>query len=419
MQEWEMKTTMKMKMMTKNQTEQHEDNTEQNNKVAREQATADADTQVPTTQQNNKTPIPTRETHGVVGRRQCKQPSVQTVNEDDKEADEGPRRAGLRRNRRRDYPHLKGHENDGSLPTIARPDEFGKRSRHYANLVLQSIIMTQYNLQEGIKKIGERGKEAVMVKMQQLHDQQVGKSVNPATLSWSEKKSTVQYLMFLKEKVTGQIKDRGCANRRSQREYLTKEETTALTVVTELLFISCAIDAYEKREVAVVDLPGAFMQVSVEDEIIHVKLEGVMCEIMTKLDPKLYKKYVVYKKGKPVLYMKLSKPLYGTIQAALRFWEDLSRKLQEGGFELNPYDFCIANKTINGKQCTILWHVDNLKISHRSAKVVSNIIDKLDRTYRQEIVGGKRANLTISRGKAHNYLGMKLDYRKPGACKKT
>jgi len=38
--------------------------------------------------------------------------------------------------------------------------------------------------------------------------------------------------------------------------------------------------------------------------------------------------------------------------------------LKEWGFKLNEYDQCMANKTINGKQCTIIWHVDDLKISH-------------------------------------------------------
>jgi len=41
---------------------------------------------------------------------------------------------------------------------------------------------------------------------------------------------------------------------------------------------------------------------------------------------------------------------------------------------LNPYDKCIVNKKIHGKQCTIIWHVDDLKISHVEKKVVDDII---------------------------------------------
>jgi len=41
---------------------------------------------------------------------------------------------------------------------------------------------------------------------------------------------------------------------------------------------------------------------------------------------------------------------------------------------LNPYDKCVVNKKINGEQCTIIWHVDDLKLSHVEKKVVDNII---------------------------------------------
>jgi len=45
------------------------------------------------------------------------------------------------------------------------------------------------------------------------------------------------------------------------------------------------------------------------------------------------------------------------------------------GYKLNEYDKCIMNKTINGKQCTIIWHVDDLKISHVNCTIVERIIN--------------------------------------------
>jgi hypothetical protein len=113
----------------------------------------------------------------------------------------------------------------------------------------------------------------------------------------------------------------------------------------------------------------------------------------------------------------LTKALYGTLQAALLSWQNLSTQLKEWGFEINPYDFCVANKTVNGKQCMIIWHVDDLKISHVDAKVVTTILNLLDNKYGQEIVGGKRAPLTITRGRVHDYLGMTLDYSENGVVK--
>jgi hypothetical protein len=50
-------------------------------------------------------------------------------------------------------------------------------------------------------------------------------------------------------------------------------------------------------------------------------------------------------------------------------------------------------------------------------KVVTTILNLLDAKYGQEIVGGKRAPLTVTRGKIHDYLGMTLDYSEPNVAK--
>jgi hypothetical protein len=58
------------------------------------------------------------------------------------------------------------------------------------------------------------------------------------------------------------------------------------------------------------------------------------------------------------------------------------------------------NKEINGKQCTVLWHVDDVKISHESVDVVTEMIDL------HEMEFGKEALLSTTRVKVHEYLGM-------------
>ena len=59
------------------------------------------------------------------------------------------------------------------------------------------------------------------------------------------------------------------------------------------------------------------------------------------------------------------------------------------GFVLNPYDMCVANKTINGKQCTVTWYVDDNKISHVEQEVADDIVAK---------IGKRFPELTISTG---------------------
>jgi hypothetical protein len=113
-----------------------------------------------------------------------------------------------------------------------------------------------------------------------------------------------------------------------------------------------------------IDILGAVMHANI-NELIHVHLEDPMAELLTCIDPDKYQINMVEENGKKVLYVMLWKALYGTLQAALLFWENLSKFLtKELGFMVNPYDRCVVNKVIKGKQCIIIWHVDDLKLSH-------------------------------------------------------
>ena len=107
----------------------------------------------------------------------------------------------------------------------------------------------------------------------------------------------------------------------------------------------------------------------------------------------------------------MTKALYGTLRAALLFWLDLTGNLKRWGFVANPYDHCVMNKTIEGSQCTIIWHVDDLKISHVNPDVVTAIISLLQGVY------GKTVPLTETRGTKHDYLGMQIDFSTKGKVK--
>lgn len=48
------------------------------------------------------------------------------------------------------------------------------------------------------------------------------------------------------------------------------------------------------------DILGAFMQAD-NDEVIHMRMRRIMAELLVKLDPKLYRKYISIKKGKKVM----------------------------------------------------------------------------------------------------------------------
>ena len=72
-----------------------------------------------------------------------------------------------------------------------------------------------------------------------------------------------------------------------------------------------------------------------------------------------------------MLYVLVSKALYGMLRAASLFYRKLRRDLEEMRFKVNPYDPCIANRDVDGAQCTVVWHVDDLKVSHRNESLVT------------------------------------------------
>jgi hypothetical protein len=44
---------------------------------------------------------------------------------------------------------------------------------------------------------------------------------------------------------------------------------------------------------------------------------------------------------------------------SLLYYCKFSKSLTSVGFEINPYDTCIADKTVDGTQMTIYFHVDD------------------------------------------------------------
>jgi hypothetical protein len=116
---------------------------------------------------------------------------------------------------------------------------------NHVHTQLENIVMTQYSVKKGLKVFGEAGAEAVISEMKQLHDRKVIEPKAANMLTREEKRKALRYLMFLKKKRCGRINGRGCADGRDQRLYKTKEKTSAPTVSTEALMLSCVMDAEE------------------------------------------------------------------------------------------------------------------------------------------------------------------------------
>ncbi len=270
---------------------------------------------------------------------------------------------------------------------------------------IMGVVMTQYMIGPGLARFKKRGEEAVTAELGKLHNMQTFVPMHREELSDEEHKKAVGSLMFLKEKRDHSIRGRMVADGRKQRETAIKGEAASPKVCVESIFITAAIEAHEGRDVATVDLPSAYLHAE-NDETLHMRLQGRLAELMGRVEPALYRKYISKNsKGEPVLYVRLHKAIYGLLKSALLFYRKLRGQLEGQGFKINPYDPCVANKWTRGGQLTVTWHVDDLKVSHRDTRCVTETIQWLSSLY---------GDLKEQRGKVHNYLGITLDYTTAG-----
>ena len=145
-------------------------------------------------------------------------------------------------------------------------------------------------------------------------------------------------------------------------------------MATEALFLTSFIDAKENRCVATCNIDGAFLHMLMRT-LTHVKLTGKMAELMVQSNPGKYKNYICTgKNGEKLLWVEVQRALYGCLESDRLLWDDIIDYLTKTlGFEINPND--------SGKQCTIVWHIDDFKISHVDQKVAKQVIKLLEKRY--------------------------------------
>ena len=147
------------------------------------------------------------------------------------------------------------------------------------------------------------------------------------------------------------------------------------------MLISCVINAQEHQGVATIDIPNAFIQTRVEkiEDMATIIVQGTLVDVLVEIAPDIYGPYVsTHKKGVKTLILRCHNAIYGTMVASLLYSKKICKTIKHLGFKINPYDPCIANRTIDDNQQTIFWHVDDCKISHVDPKVSDKLIKSLN-----------------------------------------
>jgi hypothetical protein len=120
-----------------------------------------------------------------------------------------------------------------------------------------------------------------------------------------------------------------------QRDYISKEDVSSPTITTEAILLLCIIDAEEDRDVTIINIPNALMRIQVEDkeDMVIIKICGVLVDILVQIAPDVYKSYIMTdKKG----MVQCQNALYGTMVASLLYYRKFTKSLTSIGFEINP-----------------------------------------------------------------------------------
>jgi hypothetical protein len=270
-----------------------------------------------------------------------------------------------------------------------------------------NVMFTQMTATKGMTLFGEKAVAAMFKEYNQLNDMMVFGRIDPDELTAQHKRDALRAVNLINEKRCGRVKGRTCADGSKQKAYIPREEATSPTVSMEALTASLVIDAHEKIAVAICDVPGAYLNADMPDnKFVILKLEGKFVDIMCDVNPRVSKACLPRKREESIVSAHSFKALYGCIESALLWYSLYALTLKGIGFVINPYDCCVANAMIGEKRSTILWYVDDNKLSHMSEGVLTDVIEKIKIRF---------GELVVSRVRKHTFLGMNLTFNDDGS----
>ena len=111
------------------------------------------------------------------------------------------------------------------------------------------------------------------------------------------------------------MKGQTCTDGRKQRKKAVTGDATFLTVSMESVLLTATIDAHEGRDFGICNISGDFLDADMDKDV-KMALRGRLAELMVNIAPQIYTHFVIYEKGRPVLYVTLKEALYGCLRSA-------------------------------------------------------------------------------------------------------
>jgi hypothetical protein len=268
------------------------------------------------------------------------------------------------------------------------------------------------SVRQALQTRGVEAETVILKELKQMETLKVWVPVRGGELTAAQRAGTIRSSMFLKRKTHpdgtfDKYKARLVAGGDMQDKGL-YEDLSSPTVSTSSVFALVAIAAHEKRHVAIVDIGGAFLNATMpKARPVYMRLDAVMSEYMVRIDSK----YAEYRERNGTITVLLRKALYGCVESASLWYENLRQSLKGLGYVRNETDICVYNRVgKDGVQCTLCVHVDDLMITSVSKEMIAELTEGLKTRY---------GDIALKHGTQINYLGMSIDFTHTGEARLT
>jgi hypothetical protein len=267
-----------------------------------------------------------------------------------------------------------------------------------------SLYAFKISVRKAMKERPQDAEPVIMKEMRQMLDKRVWHGKHMGDLTASERSSVIRSSMFLKDKYLAsgafdKFKARLVGGGDGQDKSL-YDNLSSPTAATTSVFTIAAIAASENRFVETMDIGGAFLNADMKPTgvVVHMRLDKMMASILVKIAPD----YHQFLNADGTIVVQLDKALYGTVEAASLWYNELKGKLEQYGFIPNPYDNCVFNISgDDGIQTTVVLHVDDLLITSASQAHLESFKLYMRSIYKE---------ISIKQGKIIDYLGMTFDF---------
>ena len=188
----------------------------------------------------------------------------------------------------------------------------------------------------------------------------------------------------------------GGGHRQDVTQFLDSEISSPTVAITSVM-IGASMAAHNNDHVMTLDHTAAYLNADMKGTPVEMMLSNEVSDMLCEIDPS--NKQYMRNNGK--IYVRLRKALYGCVQSAVLWYNELKGTLVKMGFTENPYDICSFTRKRGNSIDRILVYVDDLLITSDCEQS----LDDIDKTLRDKYGG-----VTSKKGRAHDYLGIKWDF---------